>query len=81
MQNNKFETFKDVEHLPLRVFNRVVMSFNIRDDFGSAILEKYLENFTAQERAEMMMMTMTIKSRGQEAVRKEVTEDLILEEV
>lgn len=77
---NKFETFNNIAHAPLRVFNRVVMSFNIKEDFGQAVLEKYLENFDAKERAEMMMVTMLIKAKGQEAVRKEVTKDLVLEE-
>ena len=77
---NKFETFNDIEHMPLRVFNRVVSSFNIRDDFGDAVLEDYLSKFSVPERQQMMIMTMAIQSRGAEVIRKEVTQDLVLED-
>lgn len=75
MLKDKFETFENVKYEPLKVFNRVVMSHNIREDFGTVPLQKYLENFTDVERAQMMMMTMAIASKGADAVRTEVMKD------
>lgn len=80
MTKETFKLFKDVEHIPLRTYNRVVMSFNIRSDFGNAVLQDYLSNFDENERKAMMVMTMFIQKHGYETVMKSVTKDLVIDE-
>lgn len=80
MTKETFKLFKEVEHIPLRIYNRVVMSFNINSDFGSAVLEDYLSNFDENERRAMMVMTMYIQEHGHETIMKHVTKDLIIDE-
>lgn len=64
--------FNDVQPKRLRVFNRVVVAFNLVDDFGKAALEDYLEDFSSLEQLEMQVMSAYIQKHGPEKVRKEV---------
>ena len=57
----------------LRVFNRVVMAFNMLDDFGPSQLKNYLGEFSTLEQLEMQVMSAYIKKHGPDKVRKEVT--------
>lgn len=77
----QFATFHDIEHNPLRVYNRVVTSFNISTDFGQDALEKYYANFTNHEKWEMMCMMQYITQKGVEAAREFAVKDLELEDV
>lgn len=72
-----FNKFNEVEPRRLRVFNRVVMAFNIIDDFGPDQLKEYLSTFSTDERLEMQVMSAYIKKNGPDQVRKEVTEGLV----
>lgn len=74
--SNIFEKFDDIEHLPLKVFNRVVNMFNLVEDSGAQAGENYLEQFTEGERRQMYLMAAYIKQKSVEAVRKEVTNGL-----
>jgi glutathione synthase/RimK-type ligase-like ATP-grasp enzyme len=71
-----FETFNSVDHLPLRVYNRVVYMTNILTDFGKEAVKKYIEMFTESERQQMFLMQAYIKANGVDATRKFVTKDL-----
>lgn len=75
MNNNKFET---ISHLPLRVFNRVVLMANLNNDFGPEAATKYAEEFDEGERKQMFVMQTYIKQKGEAVVRKEVTKNLTL---
>lgn len=78
MQNEHFATFHDVQHLPLRVYNRTVMAYNIREDFGTAILEEYFANFTDAEKWQMLNMMEFIKRNGREAAKSFATKNLVI---
>lgn len=80
MSNITFNNFNEIEHLPLRVFNRVVTSFNISADYGRHELEKYVGQFNPRERLQMAYMTKYIKQHGPEKARADVTKDLVLPE-
>ena len=70
---DSFNKFNEVEPKRLRVFNRVVMAFNMLDDFGPSQLRNYIEEFSTTERLEMQVMSAYIKKHGPDKVRKEVT--------
>lgn len=72
---NKFD---DINHLPLRVFNRVVLLNNLNADGGIEAAKRYVDLFTEAERKQMYVVAQAIKIKGEEAVRKEVTRELVL---
>jgi hypothetical protein len=72
----KFNRFEDIEHKPLRVYNRAVMTFNIKDDQGVEAARDYLETFTQQERFEIAQITALTKKRGPKIVKEIVTSGL-----
>ena len=76
MTKANFEMFNDIQHLPLKVFNRVVLMSNLMEDAGRDTAEVYAEMFTEGERKQMYLMQGYIKSKGVETVRKEVTRNL-----
>lgn len=79
MENN-FKDFRDIEHTPLRVYNRTVLLFNLISDFGRAVGEKYLEsmNLSPGERAQIGLMITYIEQHGTEAALKAATKDLVI---
>lgn len=72
---NKFD---DINHLPLRVFNRVVFLNNLFEDGGPEAAKKYVELFDDMEQKQMFVMGNYIKREGVAKVRKEVTRNLVL---
>ncbi len=71
-----FETFNTIEHMPLRVYNRVVFLNNILSDFGRDAVKRYIEMFNEGERQQMFLMQAFIKAKGVEAAKKFATKDL-----
>lgn len=78
MNTMTFDKFDDINHLPLRVFNRVVYLTSLKGDGGTVACENYLKLFTQGERNQIMIMGMYIQKKGLEEVRKEVTKGLVL---
>lgn len=70
------KNFNDVEHLPLRVFNRSVTTFNLLEFGGEAAAREYLEQFSENERKQIFIMNQYIKSEGEAAARKVATKGL-----
>jgi len=68
-----YSTFSEIEHAPLRIYNRAVMSYNILEDAGRAAVEEYVKNFTKDERMEMIAMTSLVKKHGPKTVKEWVT--------
>ena len=79
MKNN-FNLFKDINHAPLRVYNRVVMCHNLRSDFGQAVCEDYISCFSDAEKKEMALLTNLVQKKGKDYVMKMVTRNLPLPE-
>lgn len=77
MAKEVMNTFNEIEHKPLRTFNRVVYFSNILSDKGKAYAVKYIENFSELERKEMYLVQMAVKAKGVEAIRKLVTRDAV----
>lgn len=68
-----FNRFTDVEHAPLRVYNRSVMFFNIYEDHGKHAAEEYAQSFTKEERLQMAHMSALVKAKGTKYVIDLVT--------
>lgn len=73
-----FNKFDDVTHMPLRVFNRVAMFYNLHEDKGAATAKEYASLFTQKERAQMYILMNEIKIKGVDKVRKWATKDLVV---
>lgn len=73
-----YNKFTDINHIPLRVFNRVVMMSNLMQDFGKEAARSYAESFTEVERKQMFIMQQFIDVKGEKEARKVVTKDLKL---
>lgn len=76
----EFNTFNDIDHLPLRVYNRAVLAYNLMDDSGGYSLQEYLNLFTQAELTQIYMMIQYIRTKGVEAAKKFATKDLVLED-
>jgi hypothetical protein len=73
---NEFNRFTDIEHRPLRIYNRVVMFHNIFEDHGKAVAEDYANTFNKEERLEMVQMTSLVRGRGAKYVKDMVTRNI-----
>ena len=73
-----FERFDAIKHIPLRVYNRVVMMNNLHEDAGANAAKAYAESFSEAERQQMYIMMAYIQSHGVEATKKFVTKNLVL---
>ena len=71
MRDN-FQTFNDIKHIPLRVYNRVVLMANLLSDFGPDASAQYAEIFNKTEMAQMRAMMSMIEAHGVDAVKKTV---------
>lgn len=68
-----FNKFDDIDHLPLRVFNRTVFMTNLMEDFGADAVKEYANLFTTGEKKQIMLMSAYIKHHGVDQTRKDVT--------
>jgi len=64
--------FNDVENNSLQAWNRCVITFNICKDLGQEYGKKYVEEFNAKEKLNMMAMFSSVKTEGYEATRAQV---------
>lgn len=69
----KYNRFTDIEHTPLRVYNRTVMFHNIYEDHGKHEAEAYAQSFTKEERLQMAQMAALVKNKGTKHVIALVT--------
>jgi hypothetical protein len=67
-----FNTFSEIKHTPLRVYNRTVLTSNLLDDFGVETARSYLEKFTQHEKNQIRVMQGYILAVGPKQVRDEV---------
>lgn len=71
---NQFNKFSDIEHRPLRIYNRAVMFSNLHEDQGPVVAQEYAELFSKTERLEMAQMIALVKQKGVKFVQALVTE-------
>lgn len=75
MDLNKFD---EINHQPLRAFNRTVFLNNLYQDGGEGAAKRYISLFTEEEKKEMFVINACIKKMGVERVKKEVTKGLVV---
>lgn len=68
--------FEEVEHLPLRTFNRTAMICNLLEDGGKAAVEDYIKDFSSQEIKEINQMYRFVKKNGYKKSRELVTKGM-----
>ena len=78
--NEPLPTFNDIEYKPLRVWNRSVMAFNIKEDSGPQAMERYLKSFSKAELKEIYTLYQDVLKRGRDVVLKEIKKDMPLQE-
>jgi hypothetical protein len=74
---NIHNRFEDINHMPLRVFNRVVTMFNL-NSISKGEVEKYLLTFSEPEKKQMFIMAAYVNAKGMEVARKTATRGLEL---
>lgn len=73
----QYNKFNEVEHTPLRAFNRVARMYNIQEDDGADAAREYAASFSDVERRQMMIIIVAIEKFGVDSVRKQVTKNLV----
>lgn len=74
MQNETVHnTFDDIQHTPLRVFNRVMFMMNLNQSVSPEEGKAYAESFSEGEKKQMYVMGAFIKKNGLDKTRKVVT--------
>lgn len=73
MKKQNFARFTDIEHKPLRIYNRTVMFHNLYEDSGKHVAEDYAKTFTPEERLEIAYMSRFVRQKGVKAVQAMVT--------
>jgi len=68
--------FNEINHAPLRAYNRCVYAFNLLGDSGKAPMEDYLAQFSQGERGEISKVYNMVKELGIKRVRSIVTNGL-----
>ena len=68
--------FDEIEHQPLRTYNRVVMCYNLAQDSGEEATRSYLSSFSEDERKQMFVLTVYLQKMGQKATYEYVTKGL-----
>lgn len=76
--NNAHNNFNDIQHTPLRVFNRTILFNNIFSNFGSMSAEEYLDQFNQGEKKQMFIMQTFIKKFGYKEAKKSACKGLEL---
>lgn len=74
---NKFD---DITYAPLRVWNRTVMLFNIREDGGENAAKEYASQFSKDELKQMLDLYHLVKKNGPEKIKKMIMSSMPLEE-
>lgn len=62
--NHNFNTFNDVEHLPLRHYNRLVFMTNLQADAGPEVSKEYISLFSDDEKKAMLMLYHYLRKNG-----------------
>lgn len=66
------ETFNDIESKSLQAYNRLMVSLNLNQRVGTEAVEKYLGQFSEQDRVRIFAMGASIHSKGKLAVQRDL---------
>lgn len=68
--------FSEIQHAPLRAYNRCVYAFNLLEDSGKAPMEDYLSQFSKKDRVEISKVYELINNVGHKRIKEIVTHGL-----
>lgn len=68
---NGYGNFKDIKNSTLRNWNRVNTYYNIRENHGTVVSTRYLEQFRGDIKT-LARMFLDIKNIGYEQVRRDI---------
>lgn len=71
-----FNRFDEIENTSLRAYNRTVLAYNLRDDFGKNVCEEYLEGFDEASKKQIFCIISLIKIMGKDKLLKQITSEL-----
>lgn len=71
----KHNTFEEIENVLLRTYNRAVMCSNILEQYDEDECERYLTNFTDNQKAAIQAILLAIRIYGVDAVKQKVLQD------
>lgn len=75
-RENVHETFDDINHAPLKAYNRVVLMTNLKQSVSDDEARRYAGLFSTADRKKMMLIMQFIKKFGVDKTRSIVTRDL-----
>lgn len=75
-----YPTFDDIEHEPLKIYNRTVMFYNILSDAGKTPAEEYASQFSVEDRSKMVATITLVKKIGVKRVQEIVTKGVFFPE-
>lgn len=65
--------FNSINHRPLQIYNRCVVTANLMEDQGRAAVEDYLSQFSEEDKIDMAHMFKLVKKLGPKRVQNMVT--------
>lgn len=68
----KHNTFDEIENRLLQSYNRAVMCSNLLEQYNEEECEKYLEQFTVNQKAAIQAILVAIRIYGVDAVTQKV---------
>lgn len=76
MKVTKLNRFDDIEHYPIKTYNRAAVAYNLLEDFGLPTFEAYVMQFNDADRKAIGIMIEYVKYLGQKAVVSLITKDM-----
>lgn len=68
----EFELFNNVKDPILQAYNRVVMVFNLKEDFGETIVRQYLNKVSSKDKHSMLVISNAIEKYGKDTILKQI---------
>lgn len=75
-----FNTFDEIQHKPLRAYNRAAYFSNLREDSGVVVANDYLSQFGMNDRLDIARILAGINKLGIKKVQELVTKGVVFEE-
>lgn len=68
--------FDEIKSVTLRAYNRLVYATNLNEDAGAEAVKSYLEQFTNEERKQIVFMSVAVKTMGLDKVKAIVQKEV-----
>lgn len=75
-----FNTFDEIQHKPLRAYNRAALFSNLREDSGVVVANDYLAQFSMADKLDIARILAAIQKMGLKKVQEIVTKGVVFED-